>query len=505
MTADQLLLLLPLILVAVTTVVTMLSIAIRRSHIASCVITASGLGLALLSLLVVQPLIAQSGPQEVTPLLLVDDFKLFFTALILLSALAITLLSFPYLANLEDHQDEFYLLIGIATLGGLVMAGSAHFITAFLGIEILSVALYGMIAYPLHRSLAAQYPMEASIKYLVLSAMSSAFFLFGVALLYAQIGTLHFQDLSPEFGLIEADGAAAPYFVLAALMVMAGFAFKLSLVPFHLWTPDVYEGAPLPATTFLATVGKVAMAALLMRFMSVSRLMDSEAIMMALVVISALSILVGNLLALRQTNLKRLLSYSSIAHMGYLMIAMVAVDTGEGSLGAEAVGFYLTAYVVMTLGAFGVMMVVSDSSHERDHIGHYQGLFWRSPWLALVFTAMLLSLAGVPLTIGFIGKFYVFAAGVEGAQWLLLAVMVIGSAIGLFYYLRIIYGMLLPADQDPDPYPNPHQNHHGPLPEIGLRDLVPHGILLLLLMALVVPGILPGNLMDMLQWVMADL
>src|SRR5690606_17050016 len=294
MTADQLLLLLPMIMVALTTVVTMLSIAIRRSHVTSCLITALGLLLALLSLIIVQPL----GAQEVTPLLLVDDFKLFFTALILGAALAITLLSYPYMANLEDQQDEFYLLISIATLGGLVMAGSAHFITAFVGIEILSVALYGMIAYPLHRSFAAQYPMEASIKYLVLSAMSSAFFLFGVALLYAQTGTLHFQDISPEFGLIEAEGASAGYFVLAALMVMAGFAFKLSLAPFHIWTPDVYEGAPLPATTFLATVGKFAMAALLMRFMSVSRLMDSEAIMTALMVISALSILVGNLLAL---------------------------------------------------------------------------------------------------------------------------------------------------------------------------------------------------------------
>lgn len=501
MTADQLLLLLPMILVAVTTVVTMLAIAIRRSHVTSCLITASGLLLALLSLIIVQPL----GAQEVTPLLLVDHFKLFFTALILGAALAITLLSFPYLANLEDHQDEFYLLIGIATLGGLVMAGSAHFITAFLGIEILSVALYGMIAYPLHRSLAAQYPLEASIKYLVLSAMSSGFFLFGVALLYAQTGTLHFQDISPEFGLIEADGASAAYFVLAALLVMAGFAFKLSLVPFHIWTPDVYEGAPLPATTFLATVGKIAMAALLMRFMSVSRLMESEAIMTALMVVSALSILGGNLLALRQTNLKRLLSYSSIAHMGYLMIAMLVVDTGAQSMGAEATGFYLTAYVVMTLGAFGVMMVVSDSSHERDHIGHYQGLFWRSPWLALVFTAMLLSLAGIPLTIGFIGKFYVFAAGVEGAQWLLLGTMVVGSAIGLFYYLRIVYGMLLPADGSAGPAGSESATDPDPLPEISLQNLLPHAVLLLLLAALVIPGVVPGGLMELLRSVMAGL
>lgn len=487
MNTDQLLLLLPALVVTATTVLCMLAVAIHRRHLVSCVITAAGLSLALLSLIVAMPL----APQEVTPLLRVDAFSLFFTVLILGSALVVTLFSYPYLCNLEDQQDEFYLLLNISVLGALVMVSSTHFLTAFLGMETLSVCLYGMVAYPLHRSRTAQYPMEASLKYLVLSAVSSGFVLFGMALLYAQSGTLHFTDISAGLG-----GAAlvpASYYVLASLLIIMGFAFKLSLVPFHLWTPDVYEGAPLPATSFLATVGKLAMAALLMRFMSISELLSSADIRHVLTIIAVFSILFGNLLALRQSNLKRLLSYSSIAHMGYLLVALITLNSAGQSLGAEAVSFYLTAYVVMSLGAFGVMTVVSDSAHERDHIGHYQGLFWRNPWLALVFTAMLLSLAGIPLTIGFVGKFYIFAAGVQGAEWLLLFAMVVGSGIGLFYYLRIVYRLLAPLE------------HHDPFPEAGLRELLPHGLLLCLLVLLVLPGVLPGGLMALVETVVRSL
>lgn len=488
MTAGQLLLLLPLIIVTATAVLTMLMIGIRRVHKLSCLITAAGLLLALLSLAIVGPL----APQQITPLLLVDSFNLYFSALILLCALVLTLFSYPYLCNLEDHQDEFYLLLTIGTLGALVMVGSTHFVTTFLGMETLSVSLYGMVAYPLHRERGAQYPLEASIKYLVLSAVSSGFVLFGMALIYAQTGTLHFTDISDALRGIG-SGPAPAYFTVAALLVITGFAFKLSLVPFHLWTPDVYEGAPLPTTAFLATIGKLAVAALLMRFMSISDVLSSPAIVAVLSLIAVLSILAGNLLALMQSNLKRLLSYSSIAHMGYLLIALISLDALNETLGAEAVGFYLAAYAIMTLGAFGVMMVLSDSARERDHIGHYQGLFWRSPWLALVFTAMLLSLAGIPLTIGFIGKFYVIAAGVEGAQWGLLLAMVIGSGIGLFYYLRIVYRMLTPMDVV------------DPLPVPGLRDLTSHGLLLALLLALIIPGIIPGGLMSLVVTMVAGL
>ena len=270
--------------------------------------------------------------------------------------------------------------------------------------------------------------------------------------------------------------------------MIAGFAFKLSLLAFHLWTPDAYEGAPLLATAFLATIGEVAMAAWLLRLMSITGVQQSEAITSVLVIIAVLSILGGNLLALLQSNLKRLLSYLSIVHMGYLLIALITlsssadIDSGAvvASLGREAASFYLTAYVIMSLGAFDVMIVVSDSTHERDHIGHYQGLIWRDPWLARIFTPMLLSLAGIPLIIGFIDKFYVFAAAIQGAQWTLLAAMVIGSGIGLFCCLRIIYRMLTLID------------HEDLLPVIGIRELIPHAVLLELLIALILSGMAPG-------------
>jgi len=483
MTSAMLIMLLPIILVTATAVATMLMVAIKRRHGTSCTVTVVGLSLALASLYFSIPI----TNLEVTPLIQIDGFSIFFSAVILLCAIIVACFSYPYFSNLEDHQDEFYILLSVAVLGALVMVSNSHFITTFLGMETLSVCLYGMVAYPLHRSVAAQYPMEASIKYLVLSALSSGFVLFGIALLYAQTGTLQFSDLS--VALATGIGVVPPvYFVLCTLMIIAGFAFKLSLVPFHLWTPDVYEGAPLPATTFLATVGKIAMAALLMRFMSVSAVLSSDAVVFVLGLIAAASILFGNLLALLQSNLKRLLSYSSIAHMGYLVIALISLNSGAGSLGVEAVSFYLLAYVIMSLGAFGVMMVVSDSAQERDHIGHYQGLFWRNPWLALVMTAMLFSLAGIPLTIGFIGKFYIFAAGVQAGHWGLLIAMVIGSGIGLFYYLRIVYGMLTPLKEPLD------------LPVAGLKELVPHCVLLFLLLALLVLGIVPGALMQWLEW-----
>lgn len=488
MTSDMLFLLLPFIIVTVTAVSTMLMVAIKRQHGVSCLVTVIGLSAAFVSLYFVLPTTAQ----ELTPLLKIDAFSVFFSGIILLCGVIIACFSYPYLANLEDHQDEFYILLSVAILGALVMVSNSHFITTFLGMETLSVCLYGMVAYPLHRSVAAQYPMEASIKYLVLSAMSSGFVLFGIALLYAQTGTLHFMDLSQA--LSYGIGSVPPmYFVLCSLMIITGFAFKLSLVPFHLWTPDVYEGAPLPATTFLATVGKIAMAALLVRFISDSALLNSDAIAFVLGVIAGASILFGNLLALLQSNLKRLLSYSSIAHMGYLVIALITVDRATDSLGIEAVSFYLLAYAVMSLGAFGVMMVVSDSEHERDHIGHYQGLFWRNPWLALVLTAMLFSLAGIPLTIGFLGKFYIFAAGVQGGLWALLFTMVVGSGVGLFYYLRIVYGMLMPLEGDLV------------LPVAGLKELLPHCLLFFLLLLLLVLGIVPGAPMNWLEWMASGL
>jgi NADH-quinone oxidoreductase subunit N len=474
--------LLPILAVTGVAVLVMLLIAVKRNHVVSCAVTVGGLVVALLATVAVLPF----AGQQITPLLVIDNFSLFFTAVVLVASGFIAVFSYPYLHALNDDVDEFYLLLLLASLGALIMVSSNHFISAFLGLETLSISLYAMIAYPVHSKDAAKFPLEASVKYLVLSAVSSAFILFGIALMYAQTGTLQFSDL---LNLSGDQGVGDSYFIVTLVMLFAGVGFKLSLVPFHMWTPDVYEGAPLPATTFLATVGKAAMMVLLLRLIVASNALSFAPVVSVIAVIAVLSILAGNVLALVQENLKRILAYSSIAHMGYLLIALIALSSASTPLGVEAVSFYLIAYLLMSLGAFGVATVVSSSEKEYDFVADYQGLFWREPWLALLLTAMLLSLAGIPLTVGFIGKFYVVLAGVEGALWGLLMVLVVGSGISIYYYLRIVYRMLMQPEQG--------ESYR----VAGLASAGSYVVLAILLVAVLLLGIYPAFLMSLIQTV----
>jgi len=220
-------------------------------------------------------------------------------------------------------------------------------------------------------------------------------------------------------------------------MVLTGFGFKLAVAPFHFWTPDVYQGAPSPITAFVATVSKGAMFAVMFRYLAMGQLQTYFPMMLVFHLISVASMFVGNLLALFQNNVKRILAYSSIAHMGYLLVAFLA----SGPMAATAVAFYFSAYFITTLGAFGVITVLSGKERDADSLEDYHGLFWQRPWLAGTFTAMLLSLAGIPLTAGFIGKFFVMTAGVGSALWVLVTSLVLNSVIGLFYYVRIVVAM----------------------------------------------------------------
>jgi len=371
------------------------------------------------------------------------------------------------------------LLLGLATIGAIVMVSSTHFVSLVLGLETLSMSLYGMVAYPLHTKEVAKYPLEAAVKYLVLSAAASAILLFGVALVYAQTGSLSFANLGES--AVFSDG----FTVLATLLVVVGMAFKLSLAPFHVWTPDVYEGAPLPATAYLATLGKVGVFVVLLRWLVSSAVLNHEAVVAVLGLLAAASILGGNLLALLQANLKRILAYSSIAHMGYILVAVIATTYVQDTIAIEAITFYLIAYSIMTLGAFGIAATISSSEKEFDVIHDYRGLFWRAPWLAVLFTATLLSLAGIPLTVGFIGKFYLFYAAVEAGLWALLLAMVLGSGIGLYYYLRIVYRMCMPAKE------------HSAYRVAGIESLTSYIVLALLLLLIVVLGIYPTPLVNL--------
>ena len=473
---NDLLPLLPLLIVTATSVIAMMMIGIRRSYIATGSITITGLLVATLVAVSMMDL----TNQQVTPLLIIDQYSLLFTVVVCASAMILAVLSFPYFFELDDQREEYFLLLTVATIGAIVMVSSNHFVSTVLGLETLSMSLYGMIAYPLHSAKSAKFPLEASVKYLVLSAAASGFILFGMALIYAQTGTLSFASVTN----LPAAGLGDGYTIVALLMVVSGMAFKLSLAPFHMWTPDVYEGAPLPATAYLATIGKAAMFVVLLRFIQISDALSFDSIVIVLALIAVASMLAGNLLALLQDNLKRILAYSSIAHMGYLMLALIAGHYGTGTIAVEAITFYLIAYVIMSLGAFGVASVISSSEKEFDSIKEYRGLFWRKPLLAATFIAMLLSLAGIPLTVGFIGKFYIFLSGVESELWVLLGVLVLGSGIGLYYYLRIIYRMFMP------------EKHSLPYRVGGVESVSSYAVLAILLFLLLLFGVYPAPIMS---------
>ena len=477
-TLQHLIALLPLLVTSLTVVVVMLAIAAKRNHTLTFILSVAGLNLALLSLI---PTL-EVTPLAVTPLLLVDNFACYYMALVLAASLACITLIHAYLGGesgkgYPGNREELYLLVLLSAAGGLVLVSAQHLAGLFIGLELLSVPTYGVIAYAFFNKRS----LEAGIKYMVLSAAGSAFLLFGMALLYAESGNLAFADLgvslARESTLLVQIGIG---------MMLIGLAFKLSLVPFHLWTPDVYEGAPAPVAAFLATASKVAVFAVLLRLYQISPATAGGWLNELLTLIAIASILFGNLLALLQNNLKRLLGYSSIAHFGYLLVALVASQ----GLAVEAIGVYLATYVLTSLGAFGVITLMSTpySGRDADALYEYRGLFWRRPYLTAVLTVMMLSLAGIPLTAGFIGKFYVIAAGVEAQLWWLLGAMVLGSAIGVFYYLRVMVTLFMRE-------PNLHR-HDAPF-DWGQRA----GGIMLLVVALLAffLGVYPQPLLELVQ------
>jgi len=425
--------LLPLLLLAGTAVVVMLGIAAKRSYGLAAGLALTGLAASFLSVFEVARLV----PRQVTSLLLLDGYALFYLGLIIASAAAVAVLSYQYFAKHDGQCEELYLLLVLATLGCGVLVASVHFVSFLLGLEILSVSLYGMVAY----FTGCGQALEAGIKYLILASASAAFLLFGMALIYADTGTMAFSsvaDLSP--------GKSNLALLLPGIaLIVTGIGFKLGVVPFHLWTPDVYQGGPAPVSAFVATTSKTALVALLLRYLAPGT-RHSPALFFLFTVIAIASMCAGNLLALRQNNLKRVLAYSSIAHFGYILVAFLAAST----MASGAVAFYLVAYTVTILTAFGIIAVLSTSEADAADLEQYRGLFWRRPLLASVFTAVLLSLAGIPATMGFVGKFYILASGANASAWLLIIVLVLTSVIGLFYYLRIVV-TLFSAVPEPQP------------------------------------------------------
>lgn len=423
----------PLLILGAGATLVMLQIAFLRS----VNVTAALSVLVLLSAALSCRYALDAASQQVTVLLYVDPLGLLFSALFCLAGAITVLLSLDYIRHHGDEPEEYFLLLLLSTIGACVLAFANHVASLLLGLELMSVSLYALVAYP-NKSLL---PLESAIKYLVLSGAASATALFGFALLYAATGTLSFASMGTLLGQSESGQAIM---MVGAAMVFAGMAFKLSAAPFHLWTPDVYDGAPAPVTGYLASVAKAAVFIAVLRLFLEADLFRYSVLVEVIGLMAILSMLAGNLLALLQTNLKRLLAYSSIAHIGYLLIVFMAcLTSGDRALGTEAAAFYLVAYTVTTIAAFGLLTLVSAHKVERENVQLQQlsGLFWHQPLLASLMLVALLSLAGIPLTAGFIAKFYLISAAVGGSNWILLMALIIGSGIGIYYYLRVVFYM----------------------------------------------------------------
>jgi NADH-quinone oxidoreductase subunit N len=417
---------LPILVVAATSVAVMLLIAFCRRYSLTTLLAISGEVIAL----ILVPLSSSYAPRPVASLLIVDRYSLLLSALLLAAGIAVTALSHGYMKGLPGRREEFNLMLLLATLGSLVLVSSCHFASFFVGLEILSVSLYVLIAYPLKLR-----PLEGGLKYLILAGVSSAVLLFGMALVYAELGTMSLPRIAASVA------APTPLLLAGFALILSGLGFKLAVVPFHMWTPDVYEGAPSPVSAFIATASKGAVFGFLLRLFTLANQYKSGSILILLISISIASMIVGNLLALMQSNVKRILAYSSIAHLGYLLVALLAA----GDLGVPASIFYLMSYFISIMTAFGIVTLLSTTERDADEIDDYRGLFWRRPGLASGLAASVFSLAGIPLTVGFMGKFYLLTAGVGSALWLLVLALVVTSVLGLFYYLRIVVALYSPV------------------------------------------------------------
>ena len=404
----------------------------------SAALSVTGLVAALASLW----LVASGGGRGavMASALTADDFSLFFQVLILSIAALAILLSPSYLEANGMERGEYYALVLFSVVGMLGLVSSLELVSIFVALEIMSVALYGLSG--MQRSRAAS--QESALKYFVTGAFSSAFFLYGVALLYGASGSTQLGRIAQQVALVSPG--ASELALLGTALLLVGFGFKIASVPFHMWAPDVYEGAPTPVTAFMAAGVKAAAFGALLRVFGVALLGLAGHWRPLVAALAVATMIVGNLAALAQPNLKRMLAYSSIAHAGYLLTALVAAP----ALAGEAILFYLVAYAAVNLGGFGVIAALSRDGREPVGIDDLAGMAQRRPALAAALAVFLVSLTGIPVTAGFVGKFYLFSAAVA-AGWVPLAIVgVVMSAVSAYYYLRVVVAMYMrePVGED---------------------------------------------------------
>lgn len=361
----------------------------------------------------------------------VDGFTIFFDFVIIAATVVVVLLSMDYLPAQHLNRGEFYALLLFATVGMTFMVGSVELIMIFISLEISSISTYVLAGYRRHNARST----ESALKYLLLGSFATAFFLYGIAMVYGATGTTELYEVA-RASLTPIVGGPEPgrILLLGAALMFIGLGFKVSAAPFQIWTPDVYEGAPAPVTGFLSAGPKAAAFAIFLRIFYVALHSSGHTWFWMVYVAAILSMCIGNIAALLQSNIKRMLAYSSIAHAGYVLVAFAAL----GPEGVSAVMFYLAAYVAMNIGAFAVISHFAHREERYVEIKDYAGLGFRFPVPAFCLSLFLFSLIGVPLTGGFFGKLYVFRAALDAHLVGLTVIAVLNSALAAYYYLRVV-------------------------------------------------------------------
>jgi NADH-quinone oxidoreductase subunit N len=377
--------------------------------------------------------------------MMADLLKLF----LYMTVIVVLFYSRTYVADREPmNKGEYYVLALFATLGMMVMISANHFVTLYIGLELLSLSLYAMVA--MNRDSVAS--TEAAMKYFVLGALASGLLLYGMSMIYGATGTLEITGIAER---LNGGGVNKSVLVFGLVFLVAGLAFKLGVVPFHMWIPDVYHGAPTAVTLLISSAPKLAAFAIVMRLLVNGLITAAQDWQAMLVILSVLSMAIGNLAAIAQTNLKRMLAYSAISHMGFMLLGIVTgVVDGDARYALNAYSsamFYVITYVLMTAGAFGMILLMARAGFEADNLDDFKGLNKRSPWFAGMMLMLMFSMAGVPFFVGFFAKFSVLQAVVAAGYYWLAIVAVLFSLIGAFYYLRVVKLMYFdaPADESP--------------------------------------------------------
>lgn len=395
-------------------------------------ISFTGLSLALIQTIMIwgQPG-ATFTPADGTPMVVVDNFAIFLNVVFVLTGMLTILVSKDFLRRTELDRPEFYMLMLFSICGMMLMGMANDLILIFLALELLSIPLYIMagLAWPRADS------EESSMKYFLLGAFSSAIFVFGIALIYGATGTTSLTVL------VDAIGEPNGLLLAGVAFLLVGFGFKIAAVPFQMWTPDVYEGAPTPVTAFMSVGAKVGGFAALMRILLGGLPNMGDAWVPAIVILSVLTLIIGNVAAIAQKNIKRMLGYSSIAHAGFILIAVAA--SGSSPQGISAALFYMFAYLFTNLGAFAIVIAMEHQQGQGVFLDDYKGLAKQHPWMALVMAFFMLSLTGIPLTGGFAAKFYVLRTAIDANLIGLALIGVATSVVSAYYYLRVVFLMYM--------------------------------------------------------------